>query len=341
MIESKMKRIKLNFAGQEIEFVDREVAIRQIEELAERGTWWPLVVYGPEGCGKTALLKQAVEVLRDHGYEVSYINPLSRSGEDKVVLTEGLRKLIVDLGSLLVGDAAKLIDAAVELLYNAVKKKLAKKIALLADDVFQAVGLDKAELLVKGFLNMIEYPPVRYEKIVILVSSSEGVTWRRVGRHRWAEIKIVWNMPKEGFRQLYERVPEQKPPFEDVWRWTGGNPEMLERLYKSGWDVNGIINDIVKDRELDIMVKALDKEQVQILRRAVEDPDVIHEEAAKAMPLVDKLIENNLIVKIWYREQRTWIDQPPPEKDLELGIGTYYAWQTPLHKEAVRRVVET
>jgi hypothetical protein len=32
-----------------------------------------------------------------------------------------------------------------------------------------------------------------------------------------------------------------------------------------------------------------------------------------------------------------WIDEPPPEKDLELGIGKDVAWQSPLHREAVKR----
>jgi len=33
-------------------------------------------------------------------------------------------------------------------------------------------------------LNLIEYPPGEYEKIVVLVSSSEGVTRERIGRRR-------------------------------------------------------------------------------------------------------------------------------------------------------------
>jgi hypothetical protein len=40
------------------------------------------------------------------------------------------------------------------------------------------------------------------------------------------------------------------------------------------------------------------------------------------------------------REPWLWIDQPPPQKDLEIGIGKYVAWQTPLHREAVKRTLE-
>jgi hypothetical protein len=34
-----------------------------------------------------------------------------------------------------------------------------------------------------------------------------------------------------------------------------------------------------------------------------------------------------------------WIDEPPPDRDEELGIGRDVAWQTPLHREAVKRVI--
>jgi hypothetical protein len=47
------KRVKLRFAPNlEIEFTNREKAVRQIHELAEKRRGIPRVVYGPEGCGK-------------------------------------------------------------------------------------------------------------------------------------------------------------------------------------------------------------------------------------------------------------------------------------------------
>ena len=49
-----MRRIKLRFAGLEVEFADRERALQQVLEWSEKGTWQPVVVFGPEGCGKTA-----------------------------------------------------------------------------------------------------------------------------------------------------------------------------------------------------------------------------------------------------------------------------------------------
>jgi len=56
---------------------------------------------------------------------------------------------------------------------------------------------------------------------------------------------------------------------------------------------------------------------------------------------MQKLIELNLIISsIIYRDLELWIDQPPPQKDLELGIGKHIAWQTPLHREAVRKALQ-
>jgi hypothetical protein len=59
------------------------------------------------------------------------------------------------------------------------------------------------------------------------------------------------------------------------------------------------------------------------------------------IPLLNKLVELNLVVDdIVFRDEFLWIDEPPPEKDLELGVGRYVAWQTPIRREAVRKVLE-
>jgi len=74
-----VKRIKVEIApGVELEFVDRDRALAQVVEWSERGTRFPIVVFGPEGCGKTAFLRQAAAVLRDLGYDVFYLHPLDR-----------------------------------------------------------------------------------------------------------------------------------------------------------------------------------------------------------------------------------------------------------------------
>jgi ABC-type phosphate/phosphonate transport system ATPase subunit len=71
-----VRRVELELApGLVVEFVDRERALGQVEEFAEEGTRWPVVVFGPEGCGETAFLRQVAAMLRDLGYDVFYLHP--------------------------------------------------------------------------------------------------------------------------------------------------------------------------------------------------------------------------------------------------------------------------
>jgi hypothetical protein len=53
-----VKRIKVEIAsGVKTEFVDRDRALAQVKEWAEKSTRFPVVVFGPEGCSKTAFLR--------------------------------------------------------------------------------------------------------------------------------------------------------------------------------------------------------------------------------------------------------------------------------------------
>ncbi len=328
-----MKSIKLEIAlGVETEFVDRDRALAQLVEWAQRGTRFPVVIFGPEGCGKTAFLRQAASGLRELGYDVFYLHPLDRvfsaevdDPDVKSLFADLVRKTLED------GRWGRMALAVFDLVREVLKKRR-RKIAVIADDVFQAIGLDKAAAYVKGLLNMIEHPVYRYENIVVLVATSEGVTREEIGRHFWAELTPMWNMPQEGFQQLYDRLPGPRPPFEEVWRWTGGNPRMLGRLYESGWDVVGVVLRVVEEKRLTAEFVSRWRSWLGL---AVEDPDVVGK-VEFPHELRQVLVWRNFIIYIYRRNPALWVDQPPPERDLELGIGRSVAWQTPIHREAVR-----
>jgi hypothetical protein len=176
-----------------MEFTDRDRALAQVVDWAERGTRFPVVIFGPEGCGKTAFLRQAAFALRELGYDVFYLHPL-----DRVFLAEvddpDVKALFADLVRKTLEDErwGRLALVVFDLTREVLKKRR-RKIAIIADDVFQAIGLDKAAAYVKGLLNMIEHPVYRYENIVVLVATSEGVTREEIGRHFWAELTPMWN----------------------------------------------------------------------------------------------------------------------------------------------------
>jgi len=338
-----VKRIKVLFAGREVEFADRDVALEQISRLAERGTYTVHVVYGPEGCGKTALLRQAKAILEEeYGYHVIYANPLAKKAEEVLQYSPSAEGIVKEVLSATPDPWGKMVDVAITIAGWIIKRFRRSRVAVLMDDIFQAVGVENAEAYVKALLNLIEWPPAEYDKIVVLVASSEGVTRERVGRHRWATIKVMWNMAKEGFEQLYDVLPGPKPPFDEVWKWAGGNPDALEGLLEAGWDAEQLTKTLFISKGLGDVLPALSRVKLEVLREAVEDPDVIFKRIREreVQELRDMLIEKNLVVRVWDRDQYLWVDTPPPEKDPELGIGKHYAWQTPLHREAVRRALE-
>jgi len=335
-----MKRVRLELTpGLQIEFTDRERALRQAEELAREGTWWPIVIFGPEGCGKTAFLRQASLMLKELGYDVFYLHPLDRVFAADVDDVD-VKSTFLNLVRQTLEDEkwARVIFAVFDLVRELLRRRK-RKVAIIADDVFQVIGLDKAAGYVKGLLNMIEHPQYEYENIVVLVATSEGVTRGEIGRHRWAHLTPMWNMSKEGFQELYEKIPGPKPPFDEVWRWTGGNPNMFRELHKARWDVDEVVNVIIVQRKLSAFVSKLTEEERRWLLEAVEDPDTFY--SRERISLMERLVEMNLLVDEMYPRGRShWIDEPPPEKDLELGIGEKAAWHTPIHREAVKRALE-
>ncbi len=345
---SRYDKIILKFANIYVKFVDRNVALRQFEEIAERGTCAPMVIYGPEGCGKTALLKQIAHLFREADYKVVYVNPLENDIHKAVCCSDDVNELVIetvkDLLSIYFGDIVKALAYAGLAVLSRILRRFSKpKVAVLLDDVFQAVGLESTSILsyVKSALNLIEYPPQDYDKVIIVITTSEGMSREEIGRHRWADLYAMWNMTKEGLYELYCQIPGSKPPFEQVWKWTGGNPWILAKLYENNWNVEILINKIVESRRLLSFLRTLNEEERKILTKAVEDVDYLWHSLDKCTSLVRDLVRLNLIMdSLPMREHYLWIDSPPPEKDQELGIGKHMAWQTPLHREAIRKALQ-
>jgi len=335
-----MNRVKLRFSDLIIEFIDRDKGIKQIYEFAEKGTWHPVVVFGPEGCGKTSWLLQAVEILKDLSYGVIYFNPLRKQFEAEVGI-ESLRQRALDIVKQAASEhvLAKLIWVVIDFINDALRYGR-KKLAIVVDDAFQYLGLREATAFVKGILEIIEHPDVEYERIVAIIATSEGLSRYEIGRHRWALIRPMWNMCKRGFEELYEliqkRVLGNTPNFDDVWRLTGGNPDIFLRLYQARWNVDEVIDDVIKSKKL---TPSFIANWRNWLEKAIGDPDTLWS-AEVPEELINKLIERNLIVyDLYNRDPWFWIDEPPPEKDLEIGVGKYIAWQTPLYREAIKKTL--
>jgi hypothetical protein len=111
---------------------------------------------------------------------------------------------------------------------------------------------------------------------------------------------------------------------------------MLGRLYENRWDVEEVVLRLMREKEL---TAEFVRRWGRWLEVAVEDPEVLWAGGAPE-ELAGELEARNLIVYNMYdRRPSFWVDAPPPERDSELGIGKNVAWQTPIHREAVRRAL--
>jgi hypothetical protein len=120
----------------------------------------------------------------------------------------------------------------------------------------------------------------------------------------------MWNMPKEGFRQLYDKVPGQKPQFDDVWRLTGGNPGMLSKLYLANWNKDAVVTWLIREKKLtpDFVVKWRGW-----LERVVEDPEALWSPDVPEA-LIRQLVAKNLIVYNIY-ERANILDRPTTTRE--------------------------
>jgi len=116
-----------------------------------------------------------------------------------------------------------------------------------------------------------------------------------------------------GFQQLYDRLPGPKPLFEEVWRWTGGNPRMLGRLYESGWDVVGVVLRVAEEKRLTAEFVSRWRSWLEL---AVEDPDVISK-VEFPHELRQVLVWRNLIIYIYRRRPRS-LGRPAASRE---GLG--------------------
>jgi len=334
-----MKRVELGFAGLKVEFTDRDRALKQVVEWAGEGTRFPIVVFGPEGCGKTSWLLQAVEVLKELGFGAIYFNPLRKEFLAEVGVKSVEERALEALRQASSEHAlAKLVWDVIDFAKEAIKLGRGR-LAVIVDDAFQPIGAREASFIVKGLLEIIEHPPASYERVVAIAATSEGASRSEVGRHLWALLRPMWNMSRSGFEELYEKIPGSKPSVDEAWRLTGGNPRMFAQLYQASWDADAVVKDLADLKKLNALTPSLSADERRWLLEAVEDPDTLL--TRERMQLLNRLVELNLVVDaIPAREPRRWIDEPPPERDLELGVGRHVAWQTPLHREAVKRALE-
>jgi len=318
-------RFRVGVLGRSICFSDRELEVAAIEGMARGYHPFPVAIYGPEGCGKTTLTRYLVHRLGNEGYLAIYLDALTEVPGKALelsppipqhVVEDALRSLSVPLSGVIARYAARVAEA----LWRRVKMR--RGVVVVVDDVYRAVGLGAAERYTKALYEWVSRSAPRHgvKNLLVLLTTSEGVSKRLLARHSYVELYMLWNLPEKGFEEFVEQLNPPHSP-SDLYTATGGNPRILIEIARHGWD-HERVRRMYRDR-IRSAIRSLGIPREK-LRELARDPDADPETAAK-------LEELGLMIEL----MRSSALGEAPNPDPDLGIGTEWAWQTPLFRTAV------
>ncbi len=209
---------------------------------------------------------------------------------------------------------------------------------LIVDDVVKTIGVGRVEWYVKYLYELMWRAREEYEPsaVNIIVSTSEGQSLRLVHRHRHTHTALLWNLDRRGFEELVEKLgPPGSADTDGLWRLLGGNPaKLLELAFNYEWSVERMIA-VYSDRLVDVVKRVQRERLTSLLMDAINDPDVLGGEDKGAEKLEEILVEANLVTRLGLLLDGTRLTPDP-----ELGIGRYYAWQTPLYRQVLRQLLQ-
>ncbi len=320
-------------------FVDRVEEIEALQKLARSGIALPIYLYGPEGCGKTRLLREFVE--KFDGVAV-YIDALEHEKVENALITNPVLKELERLVEGILTGVSGAIGAYLASRVASILERIAieigvkgKELLIVVDDVSRAIGLDKVEWYVKWLYELIKKLWEKYEprSVLVIATTSEGQSLDLVLRHTYASARLIWNLGREAFNELVRELsPPKELDMESLWRATGGNPRALIDIARSyGWNVDAWL-DALKRKLARVLATIRSRNLVKELKRIIENPDAVYDEPSPEMEeLYRVLVEENLFV---YKYIATLSGKEIPE-DPDLGIGKYYAWQIPAYKHVL------
>ncbi|BES81794.1 ATP-binding protein [Pyrodictium abyssi] len=327
-----------------VRFVDRVAELSVLQGFAERGAGVPIYLYGPEGCGKTRLLRELVSRLEGaRDYLVVYVDALEERDPGRAVRgSEELRRLLLDaVRGAAGGPLGVLLAYAVTRVVSSLERRLVegRHVVVIVDDVARPLGLERLEAYVKSLLRLVEYDLAELypASVLVVASTSEGLSLERLRRHpTWVSLRLLWGLPRSAFHELATGLGAPDTGVaEEAWRLTGGNPRALIQIATVYmWDIDAWLRGLDASLAAPLVAEARARGLLHALQRVVADPDSIVAEADPALQQVARLLlKNNLIV---YKAVATLTGETIPA-DPGLGIGSYYAWQLPAYRELLRR----
>ena len=318
-----------------IPFVDRIDEIEYLSELASKGSPFPLFIYGPEGCGKTRLLEELRDLLKDRGFLVMYLDAKesdlsralrgsSRELMDAVISAVGSLEGV--LGKVIALALTKVIDV-----YEHRYRFRGKKVVIMVDEVVESIGLSDIERYAKVLHDLARDVVEEFdaESILVVATTSEGMSREVLSRHSYLHLSYLWNLREEAFEELARALRAPKDLISELYALTSGNPRALIDIAARSWRIDSWLDALYAERIRPLRYERIVLEHLEDLENVVEDPD----SATGIDPGLRRLlIERNLV---------TYLGNPltprtKPKPSREIGVGEEFAWQLNAYRVLIR-----
>ncbi len=363
-ILSALKKHKISVKGAGfIEFVDREEEARAILEgiagTRPQMSYDFIVLYGPKGCGKSALFTAISSAMGDVGSDETGFEAIVASYERwerareavKILgsrgvfkaLGEVLKELGISIATGSEGIVLSGLEEAASKIVRAIryseKAREYGRIFIVLDEVRVArENFDSFVLWLESFANDVRSANLAYYErkrgyITVIALISDAIAakaWYRVGEKvGWA---LMWNLS----RDASERLADQLGIGEDrdlLWRLAGGNPRALERIRSVGleawvrWSLRRVVTALrVFSDRWQTLFKAIGA--------VAENPDSLGLwYGNRELPLADRLLRLNVVTEI--------VGPPGPIAELpkEPWVGGEFAFQIPAYYYALKAIL--
>lgn len=334
----------IRIGGYKIEFVDRVDEINGLKSWVERGAPFIYFIYGPEGCGKTALLNYFLNIV-DKDVVKIYINAIERSDPYSALLSPNISRIkdivedvVEKMGGFIGSALAHAVNLVVEKIASKIKLK-DKRLVIMVDDVVQGIGLNEVEGYMKWLYELVPKISEKYGlmTVTVIATTSEGLSRRLVERHTYSLTYLIWNLPKEDYVRLAEQLnPVSRGIVEETWRLTGGNPRALIQIALAyGWNIDKWIREM-EERLSETVVKVKSLKLESEFKKIIEDIDIIHLEPDQNMFKLREILEKENLIIYKYK---TTLTETRLRENRELGIGKYYAWQIPAYMKVLKYLI--
>jgi len=337
----------------ELPFIGRKIELEAVEKYNAGQMYLPLFVFGPEGCGKSRLFKEAVKRFKDwHPDGVAVLVDVREERLERAVLATApvdVKKLAKRLAKAMFKSLSQITHfgeffaAMATSIPEFAKTRDVRRVFVVVDEVTTAfTNVEAYAKAMESAMNVGRPEELKDVIVNFFALTSEGYARGLLARHSYVWQAYLWNLPRRDFEELYYRAreiyPGQAPPFDEVWKLYGGNPRGLEELAKLGWDMDKYKRRLAALKGLESLAGLVKGRRLgELARRVVDDVDYLRlGEEPELHELANLLIRFNLVIELPRGlELGNEVDTPfePPPIDRELGVGKHYAWQVPIYRE--------